>query len=131
MHTKQLIVSSLLAVFGTAALATEATEFTIPASTLSRAEVRAELARARGNGELVSSAEADQRPFGAMASTLTRAEVLADLARARASGELVSSQEAEQRPFALATSVRTRDDVRIETRVFAHSGTVNPLYVGG
>ena len=131
MDTKQLIVSSFLAVFGSASLAAEATEFSIPASTLSRAEVRAELARARSNGELVSSAEADQRPFGAMASTLTRAEVMADLARARASGELVSSQEAEQRPFALANSARTRDDVRIEGRTFARSGTVDPLYVGG
>jgi hypothetical protein len=131
MNTKQLIVTSLLTIAGGAALASEATEFPIPPSTLTRAEVRAELARAQASGELLSSAEAEQRPFALAASTLTRAEVRAELARARASGELVSSAEAEQRPFAMAGWTRSRDEVRQEAVAFARSNTFNPLYVGG
>ncbi len=75
MNTKQLIVTSLLAMAAAAALASEATEFPFPPSTLTRAEVRADLARARASGELLSSAEAEQRPFAMAGSTRSRDEV--------------------------------------------------------
>ena len=131
MNTKQLIAASLLALAGSAVLASEATEFTIPPSTLTRAEVRAELARAQASGELISSAEADQRPFTMLASNLTRDAVRAELARAKANGELVSSAEAEQRPFTVAGATRSRDDVRAEAWAFARNNQFNSLYAGG
>ena len=51
-----------VALLGTgAAMASEATQFVDAPGTMTRASVKAELARARANGELVSSYEADQR----------------------------------------------------------------------
>jgi Domain of unknown function (DUF4148) len=51
-----------VALLGTgAAMASEATQFVDAPGTMTRASVKAELARARANGELVSTYEADQR----------------------------------------------------------------------
>ena len=51
-----------VALLGTgAAMASEATQFVDAPGTMTRASVQAELSRARANGELVSSYEADQR----------------------------------------------------------------------
>jgi hypothetical protein len=65
MNAKQLIAASVLAVFGAAAGASEiavfADDFPSTPSTLSRAEVRAETARALASGELVGNYEADLR----------------------------------------------------------------------
>lgn len=58
----------------------------------SRAEVRAELAKARSSGELAAINSEDSTALWTFqyphASSLTRAEVLAEVARARSSGEL-------------------------------------------
>jgi hypothetical protein len=78
-----------VALLGTgAAMASEATQFVDAPGTMSRASVQAELSRARANGELVSSYEADQRvsqPAVAAAAAVVRerAEVRAE-ARAAA-----------------------------------------------
>jgi hypothetical protein len=65
MNAKQLIAASVLAVFGAAAGASEiavfADDFPSTPSTLSRADVRAETARALASGELVGNYEADLR----------------------------------------------------------------------
>ena len=51
-----------VALLGTgAAMASEATQFVDAPGTLARSTVQAELSRARANGELISSYEADQR----------------------------------------------------------------------
>ena len=49
MNAKTLIAAFSLAVAGSAAIAGEATEFAIPASTLSRAEVQAQAAKHDNN----------------------------------------------------------------------------------
>jgi hypothetical protein len=78
-----------VALLGTgAAMASEATQFVDAPGTMTRASVQAELARARANGELVSSYEADQRISQATAAVTAvapreRAEVRAE-ARAAA-----------------------------------------------
>ena len=80
---------------GAAAMAVEATQWNPPSGPASRAEVRAELARAAAAGELEERGEAYSGFAGlAPQSTLTRAEVKTDLARARANGELEGRNEA-------------------------------------
>jgi hypothetical protein len=72
-------------------LAWRATLDDTSASTLTRDEVRADLARARSaqtfDGTRIAYAVPDAQD-GRSASTLTRAQVRAELARARANGEL-------------------------------------------
>jgi hypothetical protein len=108
MNTTQLIASSFLVFAGGAALASEASEAPVPQSTLTRAEVRAELARAMANGELLSGAAAEQHPFG------MRRPAFANI-------------EAQGRQ----ASTRSREEVRAEARAAVRTGTFNPDYPGG
>ena len=78
MNTKHLIATSVLAVVGSGAFAAEYTDFPIPASDLTRAEVRAALERARTHGELSISDEIEQRGFAVAAPSRTREEVRAE-----------------------------------------------------
>ena len=77
------VVTALLS--AGSAMASEATQFVDAPGTMTRAEVKAELNRARANGEFVSSYEADQRISQptVTAATRERAEVRAE-ARAAA-----------------------------------------------
>lgn len=88
---------------------------------LSRAEVLAELSRARQAGEIGSYGDSD-RSFStsarlAQTSTLTRAQVLAELQRARNSGELAVNSELYGASLNVNTpSLRTRAEVLAEVR---------------
>ena len=90
--SRQLIVILFGSTLGVAAFAQEATpapEFSRP-STLSRAEVKADLMRSQANGEYASIGAEGQEATHTNAvapSTLTRAEVTAELKRSQASGE--------------------------------------------
>lgn len=80
MNVKQLITLSALALVGTAALADDPTivnnDFK---STLTRAEVRAELAKARADGSMAIVGEMGYiAPVTTSASTLTREQVRAE-----------------------------------------------------
>jgi hypothetical protein len=96
MNVKQVVIAMSLLASGAGAMAVDATQWNPPAGYLSRAEVKAELARAIAGGELQERGEAyagyiDTRT---PATTLTRAEVKRELARARANGELDGRGEA-------------------------------------
>ena len=82
MNTKHLIAALSIAFVGTTAFASEATQFTDTPSTATRAEVKAELARAQAAGELnqVSALYGYVQPT--MASVRTRAEVRAEAVQA-------------------------------------------------
>ena len=83
------------------------------AGTVTRAEVRAEVLRARAAGEL-DITEATPAFAVAAASGLTRAEVRAEAIRARAAGEL-DLTEADYPVLAVApASTLTRAEVRAE-----------------
>lgn len=91
MNAKTLIASISLALVGVASHASEATQFVNEPSTLSRTEVRAELARAIARGELEQRGES----YGSVAAhnlnraaPLSRAAVIAELQQARADGSL-------------------------------------------
>jgi hypothetical protein len=103
MNTKQLFAAAVLAVIGTSAMAVEAEQFVAQNGALTRAEVRAELARAQAAGE-VAAVSATYGSFAPVARAVYKAD---------------QSQAA-----------RSRDDVRAEARSAAHT-SVNSLYVGG
>lgn len=104
MNAKQLFAAASLAVIGSAAFAVEAEQYIPPTGTLTRAEVRAELARAQAAGEL-SQVAATYGGFNAVARSATK---------------LDENKVA-----------RTREEVRAEARAAARSNTFNSLYVGG
>src|SRR5882672_7711376 len=85
MNAKQVLTAIAITVSATAAMAIEATQFVDTPSTLTREEVKAEVARAMHDGTMLSRGEAtvfDERP---VASTpRSREEVRAEaLAAAR------------------------------------------------
>ena len=88
---------------------------------LTRAEVKAELARARAAGEIQEGDGGAWFHSPAGASALTRSEVRADVARARAAGEL---QYGEDLPSILPRQAgipRKRDAVRAEAKQAARN----------
>ena len=92
MNSKLLYLATVaVALLGSgAAMASEATQFDNTPSTLTRAEVKAELARARAAGE-VNTVTATYGDFSAItAGVRTRAEVIAE-ARAEARSRRVGS----------------------------------------
>jgi hypothetical protein len=104
MNAKQLFAAATLAVIGASAFAAEGTQIVPPTGTLTRAEVRAELARAQAAHELpvVSATYGNFEP-------VARAAYKAEPAQAS----------------------RSRDDVRAEARAAARDNSVDTLYVGG
>ena len=57
MNRKQIIAAALFTVIGSSAFAVEAEQVVVPQGALTRAEVQAELARARAAGELAFANE--------------------------------------------------------------------------
>lgn len=82
MNTKHLIAAAAIAFVGTGAFASEATQFTDTPSTLTRAEVKAELARAQAAGELNQPSALYGSVQPVIASVRTRAEVRAEAVQA-------------------------------------------------
>ena len=78
MNTKHIITAVAIAFAGTGALASEATQFNTTPSTLSRAVVKAELARAQASGELNRASDLYGSFEPVVASVRTRAEVRAE-----------------------------------------------------
>ncbi len=105
MNTKQLIAAAAIALIGSAAFAAEGEQVAVPKGQLTRAEVQAELARARNAGEVTSIAAS----YG---SFNPQAYAARDGAIAR-------------------TADRSRDDVRAEARAATRGAKFNADYVGG
>jgi len=103
MNAKQLFAAASLAVIGTAALA-EPTTFALENGTLTRAEVKAELVRAQGAGEL---------------------------SRVAVYGSFPAAQAVDRNADKAAQLVRSRDEVRAEARAAGRSAAFDTLYVGG
>lgn len=83
MNAKLLYAATLaVALLGSgAAMASEATQFNVPASTQTRANVKTELGQAMAKGQLPRSFETDQRalqPAATASSMRARAEVRAE-----------------------------------------------------
>ncbi|KNZ34178.1 MAG: hypothetical protein AD742_01915 [Methylibium sp. NZG] len=84
MNSKLLYSATIaIALLGSgAAMASEATQFDIPAGTATRAEVKAELARAQAAGELNQASALYGYVQPPVASVRTRAEVRAEAVQA-------------------------------------------------
>jgi hypothetical protein len=101
MKTSNLFAACTLALAALAATAQEATQLTVPPSTLTRAEVKAEFARARAAGEIAIGEAGEWR-----------------LAR----------PSAVDLP---ATAARSREAVRAEARAALRHPSFDPAYIGG
>lgn len=108
MKTPILFVAPLLALSALAASAQEGTQLVVPPSTLTRAEVKAELMRARAAGEIVNGNDAEWHGT----RTAARSPHVAEFARARETG-------------------RTREEVRAEARAALRAQAFDPAYAGG
>jgi len=129
MTRKTLFAAALLAVAGSSAFAggefdpTRDYQLPVTQSTLTRAEVKADVARARASGELFRS-DRDDRLFvqDIKGSSLTRAQVKAEVAAAVADGSIDqydTSTEYARAP--VVESTLTRAQVREETRTALRS----------
>jgi len=78
MNAKQIVAAVSLALAGSAAFAIEATQLEVPVSTLTRAQVQAELAQAQRDGSWIASGEATVFADAPVASNVSRADVRAD-----------------------------------------------------
>ncbi|KQV95163.1 DUF4148 domain-containing protein [Rhizobacter sp. Root1221] len=123
MNRKHLLAAVLLAVAGSSALAggeyDPLGQSAEPAakSTVTRAQVKAELAAARAAGELRSDRDDRVLPFRDVKSTLTRDQVKAEFAAAVADGSIADFDHNRQYTHTpVATSTLTRQQVREETQ---------------
>jgi hypothetical protein len=81
MNAKQVLAAVAITLAGSAAMATEATQFNpAPATAVSRADVKADVARALHDGTIArgEATQYDYAPAKAAASTLARSEVRAE-----------------------------------------------------
>ncbi len=123
MNRKHLLAAALLAVAGSSAFAGgEYDPLNQPAepaakSTVTRAQVQAELAAARAAGELRSDRDDRLLPFRNVKSTLTREQVKAEYAAAVADGSIADFDHHRQYTRTpVAASTLTRQQVREETQ---------------
>jgi hypothetical protein len=105
MNAKQLFAAAAIAVIGTSAFAVEAEQIPAQSGQLTRAEVQAEVARARAAGELTFASES----YGSFKAV---------------------TWAARKSPLDHAAS-RSREEVREEARAAGRAATFNTLYVGG
>ena len=132
MYAKTLIASISLALLSIAGHASEATQFATEASTLTRAEVQAELARAIAAGKLNEPGEAYGSVNLPQGTSLTRASVVAELQRARAGGSLNIPGEIYGSFGATeVASTKTRAEVRAQIRSGGLSRGDRTNYAGG
>jgi hypothetical protein len=82
MNTKQVIAAVGLAFAASGAFAAEATQFTDTPSTLTRAAVKAELARAQASGQISQVSDLYGYYQPTVASVRTREEVRAEAVKA-------------------------------------------------
>lgn len=138
MNRKNALAALALLVAGTSAFAQTELELqhfgaSQPSAT-TRAEVRAEVIKARANGELVSPTEADvaavvQKPAVVTAGK-TRAEVRAEVLKARADGSLDRRAELDFYNDTAVASTRSRDEVRKEAVAATRSGQAARVQAG-
>jgi hypothetical protein len=133
MLTKQLLVSGVVALAAAGAHADDITIVRTPeSSSLSREQVKAELARARSNHELLATGEVGQRFNDPTGPGQARADVRRQVLAARASHELLVAGESDPRAAAdmASPSTRSRGDVKAEVLAARQAGELMPAGEG-
>jgi hypothetical protein len=120
--TRQLVAALAIATLGTSAFALGVDDNnlfpeTATPSTLTRAQVQSQVARARADGSLALNRTnnlfaGDIRGSGAV----SRDQVKVDLAQARADGTLAVATEDQSRFLVPQGAIRSREEVRAEAR---------------
>lgn len=112
MNVKTLIAASTLALIGTTAFAFETPDLATP-STLTRAEVQAELLRARAAGELPRSSQpyytVDAALVAAQNPSRSRADVVREITTAKSANEAYGT-------VVIGDGVRSRAEVQAEAQ---------------
>ena len=138
MNTKQVIAAAAIALVGSAAFAQSDIELQNfgrdQASTVSRAEVLAQVQRAQATGELITpsevlaSAVSTSKPAALFART-DRAQVRSDVMKARA--ELAIPSEVALYATQPQVSPRSRAEVRAEAREYVRSDAIKARISAG
>ncbi|NRF66267.1 hypothetical protein HLB44_04655 [Aquincola sp. S2] len=116
--TRSLLIATAVALASGAALADDPTLYSIPASTHSRADVKAEVLIARANHQLLPAGMSEGAPKSPSARpvfALARSAVKADVLTARAEGGLLPAGEAAD-GAARASSRRAADTTTLARR---------------
>ena len=139
MNTKQLIAAAAIALVGsTTAFAQSEIELqhfgADQTSTLTRAEVRAELLRARAAGEVpvVSDLMGALSPVvaTARATDATHAQLRAEVVKGLADGSLGQPTDVAVTATNAAGSVRSREEVRAEARAYTRDSHAARVQAG-
>jgi len=137
MNTKQAIAAAVITLMCSAAFAQGEIELqhfgANQTSTVSRAEVRAEVLRAQGTGELTTPLEvrlaAVPTKSSSVLASADRVQIRADVMKARA--DLALSKEASMVVPTAHASVRSREEVRAEARAHVRSDAVRSYVTTG
>jgi Domain of unknown function (DUF4148) len=129
MNVKQVLITGAIALASAGAFADDITiDKASSASLVSRDQVRADVLKARANGELLSAGEGYSGVPAAATSSVARSDIKGQVIAARAAGELQTAGEADPRSTAVlqVASTRSRADVKAEVIAARHAGELLP-----
>lgn len=135
MNTRKLFATSLIALASVAASSAFAEDgydhnypviaATAGSSTVTRAQVRAELIQAEKDGSLAAISDNDYPVLHSTGPAKTRAEVRAELIQAEKDGSLAEISNNNYPVLHSSGPSKTRDEVRAETAAAMKDGTLN------
>ena len=129
MNAKQVLFTSIIALSAAGAMADDITIDRTPAtSTVTRAQVRAEVLKARKAGELLAAGEGYQGAPAPITSSVARADVKSQVIAARSSGELLAAGEgapSDVRSYATGSTL-SRAEVKAEVIAARQAGQLLP-----
>jgi hypothetical protein len=129
MNAKQVLFTSVIALSAAGAMADDITIDHTPAtSTATRAQVKAEVLKARQAGELLAAGEGYQGVPAPTSSNVARADVRSQVIAARSTGQLLAAGEGapyDARAYATPSTL-SRADVKAEVIAARKSGQLLP-----
>jgi hypothetical protein len=133
MNAKQIFLMSAISLAAAGAMADDITIDNTPTEpSVTRAQVKAEVLRARKAGELIAAGEAIQGGPIAYKSSAARSDVKAQFVAARARGELLAAGEglSNDAKFSLNDSTLARADVKAQVIAARKAGELLPAGEG-
>lgn len=133
MNAKQIFLMSAISLAAAGAMANDITIDNTPTeSSVTRAQVKAEVRQARKAGELIAAGEAYQGGRVAYTSSAARSDVRAQFVAARAQGELLAAGEGSSNDgrFSLSDSTLARADVKAQVVAASKAGELLPAGEG-
>jgi hypothetical protein len=134
LKARHVIFASVISLAAAGAMADDITIDSTPStSSVTRAQVKAEVLRARKAGELIAAGEGYPAAPLTGSSTLARSEVKQQIVAARAAGELLAAGEGSPGNDNLYASTSTLGRVDVKAQVLAarQAGELLPAGEGG